>query len=146
MSVTKEQWTAVEKELSGPYGEVELLCDGYKVTAQIYTIAKLRQGIVVYVNGVFKGEWMKGEAEEARKFYRETKHYLYPAKKREEFQKMAKSRRYSADFRKDLARMATASVSIWVPYWTNANAFTRKLRKTCTEIQVVTIRLNGIPS
>ncbi|WP_234086781.1 hypothetical protein [Azonexus sp. R2A61] len=146
MSVTKEQWAAVENELSGHYGAVELICDGYKVTAQIQTIAKLRQGIVVYVNGVFKGEWIKGEAEEARKFHREMKRYLYPAKKREEFQKMAKNRRYSADFRKDLARMATASVSTWAPYWTNAKAFTRQLRKTCTEIQVVTIHLNGMPS
>jgi hypothetical protein len=146
MSVTKEQWAAVEKELSGPYGEVELLCDGYKVTAQIQNIANLKQGIVVYVNGVIKGEWMKGEAEESRKFHREMKRYLYPAKHREEAKQKAKSRRFPADLRKYFADMATASITTWAPYWTNAKAFTRQLRKTCAEIQVVTIRLNGLPS
>lgn len=146
MSVTKEQWAAIENELSGSYGEVELLCDGYKVTAQIQTISNLKQGIVVYVNGCIRGEWFDGKSEEGRKFHREMKRYLYPAKRREEAKQKAKSRRLPADLRKYFTDLSTASFSTWVPYWTNAKAFTRHLRKTCTEIQVVTIRLQGIPS
>lgn len=144
MSITREQWAAVEKELSGLFGKVELLCDGYKVAAQIRTVAKLRQGIVVYVNGALKGEWMKGEAEEARKFLREQKRYVLPAKTRDEYQKMAKSRRYSAEFRQRHAKAATARISIWMPYWTNAQSFCRHLRKTCTDLAVVKIGYSAV--
>lgn len=89
---------------------------------------------------------MDGKAEEARKFHREMKRYLYPAKRREEAKQKAKIRRFTAEYRKYFADMATACITTWAPYWTNAKAFTRHLRKTCTDIQVVTIRLQGIPS
>lgn len=139
MNITKEQWAEIERELSGLFGRVELLCDGYKVVANIATIAALRQGIVVYVDGFVRGEWMKGEAEEARKFHREMKRYLYPAKVRALAAKKAKNRQLPADLRKIFQRHATESFSTWAPYWTNAKAFTRHLRKTCADISVVKI-------
>lgn len=136
MSITKDQWAEIEQQLSGFFGRVELLCDGYKINAEVKGIAPMRQGIVVYVNGYVRGEWMKGEAEEARKFHREMKRYLFPAKARAEAAKKAKNRRFPADLREMFQRHATASVSTWAPYWTNAKAFTRHLRKTCTDISV----------
>lgn len=136
MSITREQWAEIEEELSGSYGLVGLLCDGYKVTAEIQHVAPLKQGIFVYVNGVIKVEWMQGKAEEAQKFHRETKHYLFSAKHREEAAKFAKNRHLSADARKRFAKMASERLSTWRPYWTNAKAFTRHLRKTCTDIRL----------
>jgi hypothetical protein len=139
MSTTKDQWAEIEQQLSGFFGRVELLCDGYKINAEVKSIAPMRQGIVVYVNGYVRGEWMKGEAEEARKFHREMKRFLYSAKQREKLKTDAKNRCLTADWRKRFRDMATASVSTWAPYWTNAKAFTRHLRKTCTDISVVKI-------
>lgn len=139
MIPTKDQWAAIEKELSGSYGRVELRCDGYQVVATVALIAPLRMGIAVYVNGWIKGKWFKGEAEEARKFHRPVKRYLYSAKKRDEAKKLAKRRYQTAETRKIYNDIATASFTTWTPYWTNAKAFARQLRKTCTEIEIVSI-------
>ncbi len=136
---TKAQWDEIEKQLSGYFGRVELRCDGYKVVAAIEPIDKLKQGIVVYVNGVWKGEWMRGEAEEAKKFHREMKRFLYPASKREEAKKKLRSRHLHATLRDWYAGVAERSVFTWAPYWTSARAFTRHLRKTCTDIEVVSL-------
>lgn len=139
-TLSKAQWSAIEKELSGYFGAVELVCDGYKVTAVIEPIAKLKQGICVYVNGYIRGEWMKGEVDEARKFHREMKRFLYPASKRAEAKTKLKSRRLHASLREWYAGVAERSVSTWAPYWTSATAFTRHLRKTCTDIELVSLR------
>ena len=139
MTITKEQWVEVERQLSGPIGRCELSCDGYEVVARVATIAALQLGIVVYVNGWVRGEWMKGEAEEARKFHREMKRYIWSARLRTEAAKKAKGRHLPADLRKVYQDRVTASVSTWAPYWTNAKAFTRHLRKTCADISVVKI-------
>ncbi len=80
-TLTKEQWKQVEINLSGPFGEVELLADGYRLTLQVQRYKALRHCITV---GKLKGEWFKGEAPEAKKFCRESRRWLYPAKKREE--------------------------------------------------------------
>lgn len=139
MTLTKEQWAAIEKQLAGYFGRVELRCDGYQVVAAVEQIGPLKQGIVVYVNGWMKGEWMKGEAEEAKKFHCEMKRYLYPAKQRDEAKKKLKSRRLIDQLRDWYAGVAGKSVSTWAPYWTDAKAFTRHLRKTCTDIELVSL-------
>lgn len=136
-TLTKDQWTAIEKQLAGYFGRVELRCDGYLVTAAIEPIGKLKQGIVVYVNGWVKGEWMIGEAEEAKKFHREMKRYLYSASKRAEARTKLKSRRLHAELRGWYAGVAEKYITTWSPYWTDARAFTRHLRKTCTEIELI---------
>lgn len=139
MTLTKDQWAEIEKQLCGYFGRVELRCDGYQVVAAIEPIGKLKQGIVVYVNGWVKGEWMKGEAEEAKKFHREMKRYLYPAKQRDEAKKKLKSRHLIDQLRDWYVGVAEESITTWAPYWTNAEAFTRHLRKTCTEIELVSL-------
>lgn len=139
MTLTKDQWAEIEKQLCGSFGRVELRCDGYQVAAAVEQIGTLKQGIVVYVNGYVRGVWMDGKAEEAKKFHREMKRYLYPAKKRDEARKKLKSRGLHAELRGWYAGVAEKSISTWAPYWTNANAFTRHLRKTCTDIEVVSV-------
>lgn len=138
MTITKEEWVEVERQLSGSFGRVVLCCNGYEITAAVESVALLRQGIVIYVNGVIRSEWIGG-AKEARMFHREMKRYLWSARLRAEAAKKAKSRRLPADLRKIYQDRATTSVSIWAPYWTNAKAFTRHLRKTCTDTSVVKI-------
>jgi len=136
---TKAQWAEIEKQLTGYFGRVELRCDGYQVVAAIEPIATLKQGIVVYVNGYVRGAWMNGEAEEAKKFHRQMKRYLYSAKQRDEATKKLKSRGLHASLRDWYSGVAEKSISTWAPYWTNAKAFTRHLRKTCTDIELVSL-------
>jgi len=139
MAITKEQWESIEFQLSIHYGEVRLVCDGYEVTAQIQSAGPLKQVIAVYVNGYIKGEWMTGGHEESRKFYQERKSYLYSAKEREEAAKEARRRYQTAETRKFWQNVATAQVTVYSPNWKSPKSFTRHLRKTCTDIEVVSI-------
>lgn len=138
MSVTKEQWAEIEMQLSGMWGRVALVCDDYEVVAEVRSIAPLKQGILVFVNGVSKGEWFKGEAEEARKFHCERKRFLHSAKDRELAAQHLKKYRRDPALRK-LYEGLDKTLSYWYPYWTNAKAFCRHLRKNSTEIEIVKI-------
>lgn len=136
MALSKEQWADIEQQLSGLFGRVTLTCDGYQVTAVVERIKTHRQGIVIYVDGYWRGEWTKGECEEARKFLRATKHYLHSAAERAKLAKDANSRRFDAEFRKYLTSQAEAHFMFWSPYWTNAKDFCRHIRKTCSSIEL----------
>jgi hypothetical protein len=135
---TKEQWATIEGELSRPFGRVELVADGYPVIAQVQAIAPLQFGIMIFVDGVSKGEWFKGEADEARKFLQQKKRYLNSAAKRAQAQKMLR-KRIGAELKDWYRGVAEKSISLWSLYWTNAKAMTRQWRKTCTDITVVKI-------
>lgn len=137
--LTKEQWQEIEIQLSGSFGRVELLCDGYKVNAEVHRRSALKYVVVVFVNGICKGEWMKDEAEESKKFYCAKKHYLYKPAARQEAKQKLKSRRLHASIKDFYKSVAEAATVIWLPYWTDPKAFCRQLRKTCTSIEVVKI-------
>jgi len=139
MAVTKEQWEEIEQRLSGSFGRVELLCDGYKITASIGRIAPLKFAIEVYVDGVIKGEWMDGESEIPRKFHQQRTCSVNSAKQRAGYLKLSKSKLWTKEERDRWAEMANSTISMWYPYWTNAKAFCRHIRKTCTSIELVKI-------
>lgn len=134
---TKEQWQQIEQQLSGPFGQVDLKADGYKLTLQVQGYKALRQCVVVFVDGVSKGEWYKGEAPEAKKFCREERRWLYPAKRRDEAKAKLKQRRLDPFLRNHYKGVAESFSAIWVPYWFAPKSLTRHLRKTCAEIEIV---------
>lgn len=139
MPISKEQWDAIEVELNGVFGRVELLCDGHSVIAEIKSIAPLKLGILVYIDGVIKGEWWRGENEVARKFHREVKRFLYSAKDREYAKAQLKKRGMTELLRETWQKRITLCMSHWHPWWTNAKSFRRHIGKTCKEIEVVKI-------
>lgn len=139
MTISKEQWAEIERQLSGSWGHVELICDGYKVSAEIQRIASLKLGITVFVDGVIKGEWLNDESEIPKKFHQEKKRRIAKSPMREWYIKNSKSRLWSKEERANYAAQAKATMSFWYPYWTNAAAFCRHIRKTCTSIEIVKI-------
>ena len=68
---TAEQWSLIEARLSYEFGKVQLDCDGYLLSLYLRKISKMRLGIIPYVNGIMKGEWllMSAASEEGRRFY-----------------------------------------------------------------------------
>ena len=81
--MTKDEWLQVKEKLSQPYGSVTLAVDGYTLALQVIRIKPLKYGIVVFVNGVCKGVWHEGEADEAKRFCRPQVMAAYsPAKKK----------------------------------------------------------------
>lgn len=141
MSITKDQWTQIEAQLSGVFGRVELICDGYKINAAIQNVSPMKLGIVIYVDGITKGEWLfnKEESEIPQKFHHEIKHFISKPKMREWLIKQSKSRVWDKDRRDEFAADAKKTHSYWLPYWPNAKAFCRHIRKTCASIELVKI-------
>lgn len=66
--MTKEEWKKVEENLQIISSIVKLDCDGYEVTLSLQQISQFKNGIVVYVNGVFKGKWLIDDCEERKRF------------------------------------------------------------------------------
>lgn len=136
-NLTKEQWEQIELHLSSSFGHVELMADGYQLALVVAPYKALRNCIAVYVNGVSRGEWYKGEAPEAKKFCRVSKHWLYPAKKREEAAKALKKRRLDPYLKDFYTSVAEKFFTHWEPFWFSPAALTRHLRKTCTDVEIV---------
>ena len=55
--LTKEQKTFILKQLESPLNHIELDCDGFKIWLSLKRY-KMRLVIDIYINGVFKGEWL----------------------------------------------------------------------------------------
>lgn len=53
--MTKEEWAAVEKALSGTYGSAKIKADEFEVTFYRTLVSENRLGILTYVNGVYRG-------------------------------------------------------------------------------------------
>ena len=82
-AITKDEWLQVQNKLSQPYGTVRLTVDGYALSLLVGKFKALKYVIMVCVDGVCKGEWCKGEADEAKRFCRPVTRYLYsPAKQK----------------------------------------------------------------
>ncbi|MEW5905123.1 MAG: hypothetical protein AB1722_12370 [Pseudomonadota bacterium] len=140
MAITKEQWEQIEANLSGVFGFVELVCDGYKINAQVQQ-DKMKLVVSVYVDGIMKGEWIFNAAnsEIPRKFHCEKKRPACGTIMRAWYLEQSKSRTWSKQERADYAAKAKETTSTWLPYWTSAKAFCRHIRKTCTSIEIVKI-------
>lgn len=136
--MTPTEWKEVEAKLSHPYGVVRLTADGVRITAEVQPAKGLRYCIAVFIDG--KIDWNlchDKEPGDARKFWRPTKRFLYPAKERAEALAQANKRGMPAEIKKSYQRLATASMEYLSPTWPNAKAWCRHLRKHCTSIEQV---------
>ncbi|MDD3276982.1 MAG: hypothetical protein PHP93_08040, partial [Kiritimatiellales bacterium] len=80
MKITKEQRAACAATLSGPWGRVKLLCDGYEVVLTVECYKPLKYRVMTYVNGFFKGEWISAEKTyPEQKFLRKSVRPVYSA-------------------------------------------------------------------
>ena len=136
-TLTKDQWAEVERRLSTPFGRVEFKADGYALVGAVSGMGGLKQAVVVYVDGVMKGEWINGGCPEAEKFCRPRCIWLYKTKDRERAKAELKKRKLSQFIRDHYTTVATAQLTQWLPYWTSPAAFCRHLRKTCSDIELV---------
>ena len=61
MKLTKEQKQELIDKLALPWGRVNLLCDGYRITLAVQQVSPLKYRVVTYINGVLEGKWMIAE-------------------------------------------------------------------------------------
>ncbi|TEB10659.1 hypothetical protein [Pelotomaculum propionicicum] len=90
-----QEWKEVEKSLENFWSPVSLKCDGYEVTFVLRRISQMKNGIVVFVNGVFELRWLLEDCEERRRFLCPMEIYVYSKKQREGLKKFSKKLRKS---------------------------------------------------
>ena len=130
--ITPADWKLIEESLSGRYGSEKLLCDGYELTISREQ-EKNRLVLVVYVNGVWKSEWLQKDCEERRRFLRPTVFRLFPKAKVEKILK-GLGQRSRAKFIAEHGLDKT-HVSYWLA-WNSFTALRRHLVKNNKEILV----------
>lgn len=136
---TKEQWQYIEAELSGLFGQVQLLVDGYHLTIVRTKTGKNKLGSLVYINGSIKGEWFKSHRlsdespdlpEETRRFHRPCVRALYPAAKVASFEKrFGKRMTQKYGYHEKLVHYS--------PEWPSAAALRRHLLKHNNNIELL---------
>lgn len=136
MSLSKEQWMAIEKFLSVPFGHVTLKCDGYEITAQVQQ-SKMTLLVMVYVDGQFKGSWLDGKDERCIKFYRCEKQLVLRGKMRKSVMAASTKKQLGKEMKAMFKRHLEDFIVHWTPYWTSPKAFCAHIRKTCTQIELI---------
>lgn len=91
--MTAEEWKICEEYLSGCYGIVHLKADEYNLTLAVVQAKKLRQEIVIYVDGEFRVEWIINDCEIRRRFCNKHKKLLYSQSEMKKIMKMRKELR-----------------------------------------------------
>ena len=131
--LTKEQRAELAAKLASPWGDVRLVCDGRRITLQVQREActAIRYCVMTYIDGYFKGEWMKGEAPEARFLCKQVRPVFSPAR-RKAIEKIVGKRRFASQeydgYRKTLTH--------YVPYWSSGKAAINHLCKVCESVEI----------
>ena len=66
----RSEWDRAKEQLQQgwPCGLITLVADGYEVTLRLQPVDMFKNGIVIFVNGQFKGRWLVEDCEERRRF------------------------------------------------------------------------------
>ena len=130
--ITTADWKRIEESLSGRFGAEHLMCDGYKLTIQREQ-EKNKLVLVVYVNGVWRGEWLKNDCEERRRFFCPiTWRVFSKAKVDKATEGMGKRHKETW-----IAKMGfDKTMTMYMPVWGSFTALRRHLVKNNKEILV----------
>lgn len=127
--LTNEQKALIEKRLASPYGRVEFLIDGFKVTAIVEPYKVRRWTVVVYVDGFWKGTFLEVGCDMQKRFYRLVKVSLFKPKEKAELIKKFGKRKADEYFGLNKASHYA------VPDWTNVKAMLRHFEANNESVQ-----------
>lgn len=133
MKLTKEQKTELAAELSMPWGNVALLCDGYRIALQVQRAkGTMTYRVMTYVNGQFMGQWMSGTKEfPEQKFLRKSVRPLYSTTKRLAMEKRLGKRAYAK-----YCKGMDAKITMFMPDWASGKAAIAHLCKVCESVEI----------
>lgn len=129
---TKEQRDAIARELSAPYGMVGLVADGHLLLARVERFKGLRWVVIVYVDGMLKGEYYKADNEIGAKYWRAETSCWFSRKVLATYAKTWGKREA-----KRLQKKCTATVHM--PYFPSAGAWLTKLQRTVATIDALAV-------
>lgn len=125
MAITKEQWKQITEQLSSPHGRVELKCGARTVIFSVQLVAKLKYGIVVFVDGEWRGEWMREDSDMGKLFLHRSERFVHSLKRREEYIKAFGGKRCPKARREEAER----KYAFHTPHWPSTTALRRHYTK-----------------
>ena len=135
--MTKDEWAALERELSSVFGRAELAIDGHVLNLEVQQ-HKMRLHIAVFVGGWMKGEWLTKKTEECTRFCRPVKVGLYSPKMKKsivgKFSKSAIKKHFPDIDKKGL---------YYLPSWLSVSAMKRHLIANNKSIALVRLGLGS---
>lgn len=87
--MTKDDWEQVKTALTNLYSIVYLKADGYEVALTLKRVSTYKNAIMIYVGGVFRGEWLAKDCEERRRFCQRSVRSLLSTKEKADFKKIS---------------------------------------------------------
>ena len=135
MPITKEQWEQVEVELSGSWGHVEIMGDGFKVSLRIERVKTLSYTIMTYVNGEFCGKWITGDADEAKRFFCPKSSFVLSAKHRAELIKIWGGKRCPKAKLEEINR----KIIMRMPTWNSVKSMRRHFEKNNQSLELIKV-------
>jgi len=131
MKLSKEQIDRLAANLDNPWGRVELICDGHRVTLDTQRWKGLVYRVVTYVDGEFKGAWMSAKEEHPQqKFMRKRVIRLLSPKQRKSYEKAFGKRRAEKE------PIYTAAITQYMPDWPDGKAALNHLCKVCDSVEI----------
>lgn len=129
MTLSKEQRDRLANTLTVPWGQVDLMCDGYRVTLCVLRWKSMTYRVMTYVNGIFKGVWLSPDsgAPESKFLRVSTRPNVTPARKRE-VEKILGKRYVKRD------PFYSGTITTYMPDWSSGKAALSHLCKVCESI------------
>lgn len=133
MKLTKEQKTELAQKLTSPWGEVKLLCDGFRIDLQVQRCkGGMTYRVMTFVNGQFKGFWVLSEQEyPEQKFLRKSVRPAFSAAYKAKMEKIFGKRAVAKD------EHYQKKYITYMPDFASGKAAISHLCKVCESIQVV---------
>ena len=126
--MTKEEWEQAENSLAWSYGRVGMKIDGYDVTVVVEPLKALKNVLVVYVNGEWKGKWLSEDCEERRRFYQKHTGNILSRKEQKRLAREKKAVREA---------VGKTTYDWYSPYWTSFRSLKSHLIKNNKSIELV---------
>lgn len=114
--MTKKDWEKAKEQLERPwpYSRAHLEADGYDVTLEMQPMNDMfHKGILVYVNGHFKGSWLVQDCEERRRFMPQRQRPCMSP------QQIARYNKLSKRMQKELQYLRDGTYTEYSTHWTS---------------------------
>lgn len=130
--MTKQEWDEAEKALKDFFHQVHFCIDGYKVTVRLVRVSTYKNAIAIYVDGVFRGEWLINECEYRRRFLPKKEKHLFTAKQMEDLRKQLR-------LSKKACERYNSTFTYYDAHWASFAAMKRHLIANNDNIELVKI-------
>jgi hypothetical protein len=132
MKLSKEQKDKAIADLSHPWGNVNLICDEFRISLQVQRFKGMTYRVVTFVNGEWKGVWMSAEnSHPEQKFMRLSVKPLYRGKIKQDMEKIYGKRHVAKDPR------FSKTITHYFPDFASGKAAINHMCKVSESIQIV---------